>query len=67
MNLILISLATTVLMITQNQIVFDVDMINTDHPDGIVDIFDNNKHKDILSHKQFSTMCDELYNDMRKK
>ena len=51
-------------------------MINTDHPDEIVDIIDNNKHKDTiidnnkhkdtLSHESYLTICNELYNVMRK-
>ena len=51
-------------------------MINADHPDEIVDIIDNNKHndtiignnknKDTLSYKSYTTICDELYNIMRK-
>ena len=77
MNLILISLTTTVLMIIQKQNCFDVDIINADHPNKIVDIIDNSKHKDTiidnnkhkntLSHKSYSTICDELYNVMKKK
>ena len=46
------------------QTCFDVDMTNANHPDEIVDIFDNNKHKDTLSHESYSTICDELYNIM---
>ena len=55
---------------------FDVDMINADHPDESVDIIDNNKHnntiidnnkhKETLSHKSYTTICNELYNIMRK-
>ena len=56
---------------------FDLDMINADLPDEIVDIIynnkhnetiiDNNKHKDTLSYKSYTTICDELYNIIRKK
>ena len=52
-------------------------MINIEHPDEIVDIIninkhndtiiDNNKDKDTLSYKSYTTICDELYNIMRKK
>ena len=56
---------------------FDLYMINADLPDEIVDIIDNNKHnetiidnnkhKDTLSYKSYTTICEELYNIMRKK
>ena len=56
---------------------FDLDMINADHSGEIVviidnnkyndTIIDNNKHKDTLSYKSYTTICDELYNIMRKK
>ena len=62
---------------SETEYCFDLDMINTDHPDEIVDIIDNNKHndsiidnkkqKDTLSYKSYTTICDELYNIMRKK
>ena len=52
-------------------------MINADHPDEIIDIIDNNKHndniidnnkhKDILSYQSYSTICDDLYNIMKKR
>ena len=55
---------------------FDSDMINADHPDEIIDIIninkhhdtiiDNNKHIDILSYKSDRTICDDLYNIMKK-
>ena len=45
--------------------IIDEDMINADNPDEIVDIFDNNKHKDTLSHKLFTTLCNRLYNVIR--
>ena len=48
MNLILISLTTTLLMTIQKINCFDLDMINADHPDEIVDIIDNNKHNDTI-------------------
>ena len=44
---------------------FDEDMINTDNPGEIVDIIDNNKHKDTLSNKSFTTICNGLYNVMK--
>ena len=76
MNLILISLTTTLLMMIKKQNFFDVYMINAYLPDKIINIIDsnkhndtivdNNKHKDTLSHKSYTIICDELYNIMRK-
>ena len=55
---------------------FDLDMINADNPNEIINIvdnnkykyfiIDNNKHKYTLSYKSYTTICDELYNIMRK-
>ena len=62
---------------SEKETIFDSDMINADHPDEIFDIIDinkhndivigNNKHKDTLSYKSYTTICEELYNIMRKK
>ena len=56
---------------------FDSDMMNVNHPDEIIDIIDinkhnddiidNNKHKDTLSYQSYSTICDDLYNIMKKR
>ena len=59
-------MTTTILMSIHIQTCFDVDMTNANHPDEIVDIFDNNKHKDTLFYKSHSIICDELYNVMKK-
>ena len=46
MNLVWKYLTKIILMIIQIQYFFDVDMINANHPYEIVDIIDNNKHKE---------------------
>ena len=56
---------------------YDTDMINVNIPDEIIDIIDineqnetnidSNKHKDTLSYQSYSTICDDLYNIMKKR
>ena len=56
---------------------YDSDMINFNHPDEIIDtidinkhndnIIDNNKHKNTLSYQSYSTICDDLYDIMKKR
>ena len=42
--------------------IIDIIDINK-HNDNIID---NNKHKDTLSYQSYSTICDDLYNIMKK-